>query len=339
MGLRLSPLNGYNAMSDSDPIGLITWLAQRLNDLPLAYLYLMRADLLGQQQGDVLPPARQHFRGNQRGDRRHLPQPRSRRLHRLPHPGALVMSVVSTTTGLVFRPAAERFHSQLDWLDSWHSFSFSSHFDPAWMGFGPLRVINDDTIAPGRGFGMHPHSDMEIITVMVEGQLNHRDSMGHAEVLRAGEVQRMSAGTGVVHSEINGGDRPCRLLQIWIEPSSSGIAPAYEQKPFAIGAGWTPLLDPSEAAGAMAIHRPVRLWRAQPHPATALELPLAPGSQGWLQVIEGAMTLTGLSSPGAGGLPQQLQRGDGLGLAAEAAAGAVLREAVAGTDLLLYELR
>ena len=100
--------------------------------------------------------------------------------------------------GLVHRPAAERFHSRLDWLDSWHTFSFSSHYDPAWMGFGPLRVINDDTIAAGCGFGMHPHRDMEIITVMVEGQLNHRDSMGHAEVLRAGEVQRMSAGTGLV---------------------------------------------------------------------------------------------------------------------------------------------
>ena len=97
----------------------------------------------------------------------------------------------------LLRSAAERFHSQLDWLDSWHSFSFSSHYDPAWMGFGPLRVINDDVIAAGKGFGMHPHRDMEIITVMVEGELHHRDSMGHAEVLRAGEVQRMSAGTGV----------------------------------------------------------------------------------------------------------------------------------------------
>ena len=100
----------------------------------------------------------------------------------------------------VFRPGPERFHSQLDWLDSWHSFSFSSHFDPAWMGFGPLRVINDDTIAAGRGFGMHSHNDMEIVTVMVEGELTHHDSMGNGEVLRAGEVQRMSAGTGVVHS-------------------------------------------------------------------------------------------------------------------------------------------
>ena len=161
------------------------------------------------------------------------------------------------------RPAAERFHSQLDWLDSWHSFSFSHHHDPDWMGFGPLRVINDDTIAPGQGFGMHPHQSMEIITVMVEGELTHQDSMGHREVLRAGEVQRMSAGRGVVHSEINQSASPCRLLQIWVEPQTPGGDPQYEQKPFAIAEGWTCLLDPSGAAEAMAIQRPVRLWRSQ----------------------------------------------------------------------------
>ncbi|MBM5785773.1 MAG: pirin family protein, partial [Cyanobacteria bacterium K_DeepCast_35m_m1_288] len=186
---------------------------------------------------------------------------------------------------LVLRPAAERFHSQLDWLDSWHSFSFSSHYDPAWMGFGPLRVINDDTIAAGRGFGMHPHRDMEIITVMVQGELHHRDSMGHVEVLRAGEVQRMSAGTGVVHSEINGSDQACRLLQIWVEPSSTGINPAYEQKPFPLHRGWTPLLDPQRQQGALAIHRPVRLWRAQLQAAEALELPELSGAA-WIQMID-----------------------------------------------------
>jgi len=238
-------------------------------------------------------------------------------------------------SGLVFRPAAERFHSQLDWLDSWHSFSFSSYYDPAWMGFGPLRVINDDTIAAGRGFGMHPHRDMEIITVMVEGQLNHRDSMGHAEVLRAGEVQRMSAGTGVVHSEVNEAAQPCRLLQIWIEPSSSGIPPAYEQKPFRIGSGWTPLLDPECSGGAMAIHRPVRLWRARPQPGDRLELPLRAGSRGWLQLIDGAVDL---ASPEPGhGLPAQLQRGDGLGFAAPAPI-QQLQAGPAGADLLLFEL-
>jgi len=232
-----------------------------------------------------------------------------------------------TTGGLVFRPAADRFHSQLDWLDSWHTFSFASHYDPAWMGFGPLRVINDDTIAAGRGFGMHPHRDMEIITVMVEGQLNHRDSMGHAEVLKAGEVQRMSAGTGVVHSEINEGSAPCRLLQIWIEPSSAGIAPAYEQKPFAVGTGWSPLLDPSGVGGAMAIHRPVRLWRARPEGGETLSLAIDAGSQGWLQLIAGGGDAQG----------HALHQGDGLGFGA-----GTLRTFTAGpggADLLLFELR
>jgi redox-sensitive bicupin YhaK (pirin superfamily) len=239
----------------------------------------------------------------------------------------------SHPNGVIWRPASERFHSRLDWLDSWHSFSFGGHHDPAWMGFGPLRVINDDTIAAGRGFGMHPHRDMEIITVMVEGQLNHRDSMGHAEVLRAGEVQRMSAGTGVVHSEINEGQAPCRLLQIWIEPSTTGIAPAYEQKPFAIGEGWTPLLDPERTGGAMAIHRPVRLWRARPQAGARLQLDLEAGSRGWLQLISGAGTL----QLGDGHSTMPLRQGDGLGFGAGAATGFTADGA--GADLLLFALR
>ncbi|MFZ9974318.1 MAG: pirin family protein [Vulcanococcus sp.] len=237
------------------------------------------------------------------------------------------LAAALSVDALVLRPAAERFHSQLDWLDSWHSFSFSNHVDPAWMGFGPLRVINDDTIAAGQGFGMHPHRDMEIITVMVEGELHHRDSMGHAEVMRAGEVQRMSAGTGVVHSEINGGDRPCRLLQIWVLPSSNGIAPAYEQKPFPLQPGWTPLLDPERRDGAMAIHRPVQLWRARLQPGEALALPPLQGAV-WLQMIDGALTA-----------PWTLQRGDGLGWSADGAAAAPpLTATAAAADLLLFAL-
>jgi redox-sensitive bicupin YhaK (pirin superfamily) len=188
----------------------------------------------------------------------------------------------TTASGLSFRLAAERFHSQLDWLDSWHSFSFSSHYDPAWMG--------------------------------------------HAEVLRAGEVQCMSAGTGVVHSEINQGDKPCRLLQIWIEPSSTGIAPAYEQKPFAIGRGWTPLLDPEQAHGAMAIHRPVRLWRAQPGAGETLSLVLGKGRKGWIQLIDGAGDANG----------HPLQQGDGLGYGAGKLE--AFTAGAAGADLLLFEL-
>ncbi|CAK6695540.1 pirin family protein [Synechococcus sp. CBW1107] len=230
---------------------------------------------------------------------------------------------------LLCRRAGERFHSSFDWLESWHTFSFSHHFDPAWMGFGPLKVINDDTIAAGRGFGMHPHRDMEIITVMVQGELHHRDSMGHAEILRAGEVQRMSAGTGVVHSEFNGGSTPCRLLQIWIEPSRRGIPPAYEQKPFAIGAGWTLLLDPEGSGGAMAIERPVRLWRARPQPGDRLANPLESGTQGWIQMIEGSLEIAEAGAP--------LLAGDGLGF--DAASIGAFRAGREPADVLLFELR
>ena len=250
-------------------------------------------------------------------------------------PTSPASAAAATAAALVFRPAAERFHSQHDWLDSWHSFSFAGHYDPAWMGFGPLRVINDDTIAAGTGFGMHPHRDMEIITVMVEGQLNHRDSMGHAEVLRAGEVQRMSAGTGVVHSEVNEGEQTCRLLQIWIEPSRAGLAPAYEQKPFAIGAGWTPLLDPGHLDGAMAIQRPVRLWRARPGAGGTLSLAIGDGCLGWIQLIEGSGQADGQALPQ--GDDQALQRGDGLGYGAGQLES--FRAGPEGADLLLFELR
>jgi redox-sensitive bicupin YhaK (pirin superfamily) len=232
---------------------------------------------------------------------------------------------------LVSRPAAERFHTQVDWLNSWHSFSFGSHRDSAWMGFGPLRVINDDTIAAGQGFGMHPHRDMEIITVMVEGQLNHRDSMGHSAVLQAGEVQRMSAGRGIVHSEMNGGDQPCRLLQIWIEPNATGLSPEYEQKPFPLAAGgWTALIDPDASGVAMAIHHPTRLWRAQLAPGQTLAPPEPAGAMGWIQMVTGAVHLQGMV----------MGQGDGLGFQGgpEAPPFTALTAGPAGADLLWFAL-
>jgi len=237
---------------------------------------------------------------------------------------------------ITLRPGNERGHADHGWLRSFHSFSFANYRDPRHMGFGPLRVINDDVIAPGKGFGMHPHQDMEIITVLVEGQLNHRDSMGHAEVLCAGEVQRMSAGTGIVHSEINEGPSPCRLLQIWIEPSSRGIPPSYEQKAMSLATGWTLLLDPDGVDGALAIHRPVRLWRAQAAAGASLPVAIKPGALGWMQMIEGSGRLM---TDGTDSL-MPLQRGDGLGFAASPSAGQPLAITAgsAGADLLLFEM-
>ena len=239
----------------------------------------------------------------------------------------------ATTSTVILRPADQRFHSQLDWLDSWHSFSFGSHQDPNWMGFGPLRVINDDTIAAGQGFGMHPHRDMEIITVMVEGALTHADSMGNSAVLHAGELQRMSAGRGIVHSEINQTGAPCRLLQIWIEPAQLGIQPAYEQKPFAIGEGWTPLIEPDATGDAMAIERAVRLWRAQPLRQQQLPLPAAKERWLWIQVIDGELTLNREGSP-----KQALRRGDGVGLIQDAATQSELIGLGERADVLLFAL-
>jgi hypothetical protein len=269
--------------------------------------------------------------------------------------------------GLTYRPAADRFHSQNPWLDSWHSFSFAGHYDPEWCGFGPLRVINEDRIQAGNGFGMHPHADMEIITVMLAGELRHQDSIGHSESLRCGEVQRMSAGSGIVHSETNSSTAPCHLLQIWIEPSGKGLRPDYEQKPFVIDRDWTLLIDPQGQRGAMAINRPVRLWRVRAGAGQELACPVAPDAQGWIQMIAGEVLARGVAlaetpanqTPAGAVVPSQgfqgegeadtqaaiavgstigvLVQGDGLGFAPGRAIS--LEAGDQGADLLLFELR
>lgn len=251
------------------------------------------------------------------------------------------MTSATTSPGLRLRGAADRFHSRHDWLDSRHSFSFAGHDDPAWRGFGPLRVINDDRIAPGRGFGMHPHRDMEIVTVMIEGQLQHRDSMGHGALLRSGEVQRMTAGTGLLHSEHNPGPGPCRLLQIWIEPSRTGLPPSYEQtaRDCAPGSGWTRLIDPERRDGALAIARSVQIWRARPAHHDALVLPSAGPGRAWLQMIDGTLEVT-LDRAEDRQQPAHtltLGPGDGLGLPA-AAGGGQMRACSRDVDLLVFDL-
>ena len=203
------------------------------------------------------------------------------------------------------RKASERGSSNLDWLDSKHSFSFADYYDPEHMGFGPLRVINEDMIDPGKGFGSHPHRDMEIITYIIDGALEHKDSMGTGEVIRKGELQRMSAGTGVVHSEFNhSSTEPVHLLQIWIRPEKSGIQPGYEQKQIELGDNtWTVLAGPEQTESSLQIHQNVVLLGARIDAGHALAVP----SECWLQMIKGCAQIGKL----------EIQSGDGVAVSSE----------------------
>jgi redox-sensitive bicupin YhaK (pirin superfamily) len=190
------------------------------------------------------------------------------------------------------RRAADRGRTQLAWLDGRHSFSFGQYFDPEFMGFGPLRVLNDDRIAPGGGFDTHPHRDMEIVTVVLRGALEHKDSMGNNSVIRAGDVQRMSAGTGIMHSEFNHSrSEPVHLLQIWIEPERKGIEPSYEQRSFpAAERSGTMRLAASHDGrqGSLRIHRAVDLHLAALGADEEVEHDLGAARRAWIQVATGA---------------------------------------------------
>ena len=209
------------------------------------------------------------------------------------------------------RPAAERGHGNHGWLDTWHTFSFSDYYDPRFMGFRVLRVINEDTVAPGRGFPTHGHRDMEIISYVLEGALEHRDSLGTGSVIRPGDVQRMSAGTGVRHSEFNGSpSEPVHFLQIWIEPARAGIAPGYEQKTFADAdkQGRLRLVaSPDGADGSVTIHQDARVFATRLGPDESIEHKLAPGRHAWVQVTRGALGVNG----------QRLAHGDGAAVSGE----------------------
>ena len=194
---------------------------------------------------------------------------------------------------ITVRSSAERGESKLNWLDSKHTFSFADYYDPSHMHFGPLRVINEDFIAPGGGFGSHPHRDMEIITYVVAGALEHRDSMGHGEVINAGEVQRMSAGTGVIHSEFNHSkSTPVHLLQIWIMPEQKGITPGYEQQMLDMKPNeWVCVAGKNNGA-ALKIHQDVELLAARISADEKLEyVPQRGGC--WLQIVRGSVQVNG----------------------------------------------
>jgi redox-sensitive bicupin YhaK (pirin superfamily) len=193
------------------------------------------------------------------------------------------------------RRAAERGHAQHGWLDSWHSFSFADYYDPAHMGFGPLRVINEDRIQPGTGFGTHGHRDMEIISYVLAGALGHRDSMGTGSTIVPGDVQRMSAGRGVQHSEQNHNKAGAtHFLQIWIEPNVRGIAPGYEQKHFdsASKRGRLRLVaSPDGAEGSVTIHQDARIYAGLFDGAERAALPMAPGRRAYLHLVRGALVV------------------------------------------------
>jgi hypothetical protein len=217
---------------------------------------------------------------------------------------------------ITLRRSQERGHADHGWLKSLHSFSFADYYDPAHMGFGPLRVINEDRIAPGTGFGTHGHRDMEIISYVLDGELAHRDSMGNGSVIRPGDVQRMSAGSGVRHSEYNHAEgKATHFLQIWIEPDVTGIVPSYEEKRFADAEKQGRLrlvASPDGAEGSVRIHQDARLYASRLAAGEALSANLAPGRLGYLHVVRGVVTVNGHSL--AGGDAAKLQDETALAL-------------------------
>ncbi|GAB7563252.1 pirin family protein [Methylobacillus methanolivorans] len=196
------------------------------------------------------------------------------------------------------RKAQDRGHANHGWLDSYHSFSFSSYQDPEHMHYSVLRVINEDVIAAGMGFGMHPHRDMEIITYMLKGELRHEDSLGNGSVIRAGDVQRMSAGTGIVHSEFNASDlTQAHLLQIWLLPEKNGITPGYEEKHFAAAQKqdrWRLIASRDGREDSLHIHQDVELYATVLTENQQLGYSVSPGRSVYLQVARGSIALNGL---------------------------------------------
>lgn len=230
---------------------------------------------------------------------------------------------------ITVRKSEERGHAQHGWLESYHTFSFSSYHDPRYMGFRDLRVINQDRVQPGEGFGTHGHRDMEIVSYVISGALEHKDSLGTGSVLRPGDVQRMSAGRGVTHSEFNHSKaEEVHFLQIWILPARQGIAPGYEEKRFGEDEKKNRLrviVSPDSREGSLKIHQDATIYASILDPGTTLEHPLAPGRHAWVQLIQGELDLGG----------QVLRPGDGASVSQES----LLRfQALKRAEFLLFDL-
>jgi redox-sensitive bicupin YhaK (pirin superfamily) len=230
---------------------------------------------------------------------------------------------------LTVRKSGERGHADHGWLDSRHTFSFADYYDPAHMGFRALRVINEDRVAPGQGFGRHSHRDMEIVSYVLDGGLEHKDSMGTGEVIRPGDVQRMSAGTGVTHSEFNASRKdPVHFLQIWIVPDERGIAPSYEQKTFsqAEKAGRLRLVaSPDGADASVLLHADARLYAGVFAAGESAEHVVAPGRHAWVHVVRGRVRINGT----------ELSAGDAAALSEERT---VRIEGIDAAEVLVFDL-
>ena len=231
---------------------------------------------------------------------------------------------------IIERPANARGQNRADWLDSRHTFSFSRYYDPAWMGFGALRVINEDRDAPGAGFAPHRHANMEILSYVLEGALAHRDDNGGGGVIRAGELQWMSAGHGVEHSEYNASDsEPVHFLQIWVQPDRLNAQPAYAQRAALTDADrgrWVLLASPDGADDSIGIRQDARLFVARLEQGGRLERALDPARRYWLQVARGAVEVAG----------RALADGDAIGLVEEA--GMLTLSAQGDAEVLLFDL-
>jgi quercetin 2,3-dioxygenase len=227
------------------------------------------------------------------------------------------------------RTSEQRGHANRGWLDSYHSFSFANYYDPNWMGFSVLRVINEDVIAPAQGFGMHSHDNMEIITYVLQGNLAHKDSLDNTEVIRQGHVQRMTAGTGITHSEFNASDsEPVHLLQIWILPNQQSLPPSYEDGFFTDAQKhnqWCLLASEDAAQGSLKVHQDMQLWASKLSERNQLDYVLKQSRSAYLQVASGSVEIEG----------NQLNAGDA---ALFDSAQTILIKAADNAEILLFDL-
>jgi quercetin 2,3-dioxygenase len=229
---------------------------------------------------------------------------------------------------ITVRRSDERGNTRSSWLDSRHTFSFGDYYDPKNMGFSHLRVINEDRVNPGAGFGTHSHRDMEILTYVLEGALAHKDSTGTSSVIRPGEVQRMSAGTGISHSEYNASQtKSVHFLQIWIMPDQTGLKPGYEQRAFSIdkNLGFALVASKEGRNNSVTLHQDVEVWAARFAPNEQVTFRLRPGRRAFVQAASGAVTLNGV----------MLNTGDGAALSQEEI---LESKAVDDAEILLFDL-